>query len=293
MIKNIPFKGGGVNGIAEIGASSVLEKGGLLKSVERIAGTSAGAINAALFTVDYTTDELHDILMKLDFTTFLDRTNIIVETGEILSPRHGLHSGDFFRNWIEKLISAKTNVAFSTFRDLHDLDFPDLSIVTNYVNEGDVVICNYNSTPDVIVSEAVRASMSIPIIFDRFIFSKGFNAGQAFQDGGLQLNYPISLFDGYPEDETIGFFLHDTGNTQPPINIDSIFQYARATFESIMNAQNAQFFHCARWVKQTIVIDNLGISATDFDINNSDKTKLYESGILCANNYLSNLKSSL
>ncbi len=281
MIKNLPFRGGGVLCAADIGALTVLNGKGMLSSVERVAGTSAGAFMGALFTVGYTPDQLYQIMLALDFMSFLDSTNIFKETGEILSERHGLHSGDFFQHWIENLIAAKTR-PLATFRDLHEEGLPDLSIVTNYVNEGDIVVCNYQSTPDVIVSEACRASMSIPIIFDRFVFTKGFNPTQGFQDGGLQLNYPISLFDGYPEEETLGLFLHDVQNKQPPIVIDGLLSYGRATFESIMNAQNAIFFNTAKWVRQTIVIDNLGISATNFAISVMDKSRLYNSGINCA-----------
>ena len=47
-IKNLVFKGGGVLGIAYAGAIKVLEDKQILGQIERVAGTSAGAITAAL-----------------------------------------------------------------------------------------------------------------------------------------------------------------------------------------------------------------------------------------------------
>ena len=44
--KNLVFQGGGVKGIAYGGALDVLDKKGILKNIIRVAGTSAGAINA-------------------------------------------------------------------------------------------------------------------------------------------------------------------------------------------------------------------------------------------------------
>jgi NTE family protein len=287
MYKNIVFKGGGVLGIAYVGALKVLSEKGLLNSVERIAGTSAGAIFATLLTVGYSPDELDDIMSGLNFKSFEDG-NLIGEVEGVLSSRHGLHRGKFFEQWIEKLIFDKTKVPFSTFKDLHDLSYPTLSTVTTYLNEGDVIICNYQSTPDVIVSEAVRASMSIPLFFDRFIFTKGFNSTQAFVDGGEILNYPISLFNGYPDEDTIGLFLHDIQNVQPPLIIDSMVDFAKANFEATLASGNAEFFNNSKYVKQTILIDSLGISATNFGLSDADKLKLYNSGTDAANKYFLN-----
>ena len=46
--KNLVFEGGGVKGIAYIGAMQVLKDKGILPAIERVGGTSAGAINATL-----------------------------------------------------------------------------------------------------------------------------------------------------------------------------------------------------------------------------------------------------
>ena len=47
QFKNLVFKGGGVKGIAYIGAISAIEEMGLLGGVQRTCGTSSGAIMAA------------------------------------------------------------------------------------------------------------------------------------------------------------------------------------------------------------------------------------------------------
>jgi NTE family protein len=48
QFRNLVFEGGGVKGIAYAGAIEVLEKESILSDIKRVAGTSAGAITAAL-----------------------------------------------------------------------------------------------------------------------------------------------------------------------------------------------------------------------------------------------------
>ena len=56
--KNLVFEGGGVKGIAYVGALEVLEKEGILQDVERVAGTSAGAMMAVLVGLRYSVAEV-------------------------------------------------------------------------------------------------------------------------------------------------------------------------------------------------------------------------------------------
>ena len=55
--KNLVFKGGGVRGIAYVGALKYLYENGLTRSLERVAGTSAGAITAINVGVRAPADE--------------------------------------------------------------------------------------------------------------------------------------------------------------------------------------------------------------------------------------------
>ncbi|MFT6039090.1 MAG: NTE family protein, partial [Candidatus Azotimanducaceae bacterium] len=70
--RNLIFEGGGVKGVAYLGALEALEKKGITAAIDRIGGTSAGAINAVLLGLNYTNDEARDILWGLDFNAFKD-----------------------------------------------------------------------------------------------------------------------------------------------------------------------------------------------------------------------------
>src|SRR5579864_920356 len=51
--QNLVFEGGGVRGVAYAGALDVLDRAGILSQIQAVAGTSAGAITAALVALGY------------------------------------------------------------------------------------------------------------------------------------------------------------------------------------------------------------------------------------------------
>ena len=70
-LKNLIFEGGGVKGIAYIGAIEELQAKGIIKQIERVGGTSAGAINAVLIGLNYSVEDTKEILWKLNFNNFM------------------------------------------------------------------------------------------------------------------------------------------------------------------------------------------------------------------------------
>ena len=65
------FEGGGVKGIAFAGAIQAAEEAGV-KEWKNIAGTSAGAITAALLAVGYTAAEIRAALEDTEYARFAD-----------------------------------------------------------------------------------------------------------------------------------------------------------------------------------------------------------------------------
>lgn len=98
------FEGGGIKGIAYVGALQVLAARGILGQVTAVAGTSAGAITACLVAAGYTPDELGTIMRALDLTAF--------EDGGFEGPirvveKYGWYRGDAFLSWLRTRISGK------------------------------------------------------------------------------------------------------------------------------------------------------------------------------------------
>ena len=106
--KNLIFEGGGVKGIAYVGALQELETRQIMKNIKRVGGTSAGAINAVLLALGYDLKTTLKILTDLDFNKFMDDSWGFVRDTDRLISDFGWYKGDFFRDWIGDRIRDKT-----------------------------------------------------------------------------------------------------------------------------------------------------------------------------------------
>src|SRR5437870_613228 len=102
---DLVFEGGGVKGIALVGAYSMLEEKGYVP--HNVAGSSAGAIVAALVAAGYSAGELHDILTETKFSQFEDAgwEKHILALGAPISilKDHGIYRGKQFHDWLSTL----------------------------------------------------------------------------------------------------------------------------------------------------------------------------------------------
>src|SRR5215207_2701070 len=106
---DLVFEGGGLKGIALVGAYSVLEERGYRP--QNIAGTSAGAIVAALLAAGYTAAELRQTIMECDFNSLKDRARknwlpILPRIVSILKDR-GIYEGEAFLEWMVGRLERK------------------------------------------------------------------------------------------------------------------------------------------------------------------------------------------
>ena len=188
---NLVFEGGGVKGIAYIGVLDVLADREIISGIQRIGGTSAGAINAILLGIGFTSKETKDILWSLNFNDFMDDSWGVVRDTNRLIEKFGWYKGDYFRNWIGKLIKEKTGNSESTFADIEAMkdkrNFKSLYFMGTNLSTSFTEVFSAEHTPRTCVADAVRISMSIPLFFA----AKRCIRGDVYVDGGVLDNYPI------------------------------------------------------------------------------------------------------
>ncbi len=206
-IRNLVLKGGGPKAIVYIGALKKweqIQREKALGEIERVAGTSAGAITAGLYALGYTGEELEKDLASINVMSFLDNENIdkmleeyrsdggvlekvkalkqrgangermIFDIIDALGSKRGLCSGDKFEEIIGGLIQKKTEDRNFTLGDLNkavssEKSCKKLCIVTLDINKEKpqlVVLSSDNpSHRNIRVLDAIRAAMGIPIVF--------------------------------------------------------------------------------------------------------------------------------
>ena len=326
--RNLVFEGGGVKGIAYVGAMQVLEDKGILPKIERVGGTSAGAINATLFALGFTNSETRSIMKKLDFNDFMDDSFGFFRDSERLLNKFGWYKGDFFYKWISGHIKKKLGNPDATFRDLKEKGRPDLYVYGTNLSTRFGEVFSFEHTPGARIADAVRISMSIPLFFAAVRNARD----DVYVDGGVLNNYPVKLFDrkkyvskakmalkrNYYENEnkvflkkhpasspyafnkeTLGLRLDSKqeigvfryGAEKQHYEIDSFIDYAKALMATIMDSQGNTHLHGDDW-QRTVYIDTLGVGTTDFDLSNKKKKELEDSGAKGAREYLKWFNSS-
>ncbi len=204
LVADLALEGGGVKGIGLVGAVSVLAEAGY--RVARVAGTSAGAIAAALIAAlskaggPGGVHALQGYLNDLTFTEFMQPEGKVHEfldhhfgnAGEklvdaaVLTHRMGVYDGDFLATWLRPILQQH---GVRTFADLRittaedpGMSLPEnrryrLVVHTSDITRGQLVHLPWDygaygvppDTQDVV--EAVRASMSIPFFFEPVTFT--------------------------------------------------------------------------------------------------------------------------
>lgn len=325
QFRNLVFEGGGVKGIAYIGAMQVLSQRGLLEGIQRVGGTSAGAINALIFALGYGIREQRDILDSTDFRQFMDDSFGIIRDIRRLARRFGWHKGDFFSHWVGGLVKNQLGNEHATFGDLKRAGRPDLYVIGTNLSTGYSETFSFERFPDMPLVTAVRISMSIPLFFAAKRLEP---ENDVFVDGGVMLNYPVKLFDrekyidmgdeadaaryvDYYNRENAEFLL-DRPDRSPYVynrqtlglRLDTAEEIALFRYnEPRPGKQISSFTQYARALitaimqvqenqhlhsddwQRTLYINTLDVKATDFHLADKTKNALVREGIKGAENY--------
>ena len=286
---NAVLKGGGVKGIALTGALAVAEEQGW--TWQSVAGTSAGAITAALLAAGYTAPEVHTIINDLDFNDFKERGSII--PGMSVIRKEGMYKGDYVIALMDRLLGQKLGKAAVTFRDLPvqlRVVSTDLTHKRELVFPDDLAGAPYN-LPDpqsFLVSHAVRASMSIPLFFEPYELTLPSGEKATLVDGGMLSNYPIGLFNPgqgvTAQVPTFGLFLQAPadGPTEPT---GSLSEFLHALVTTTLEGRDNRDLQDQSYAR-SIFIDTGVYTTTEFDIDQAGKDWLYQSGRKAATAFL-------
>ncbi|KAK3791651.1 hypothetical protein RRG08_050604 [Elysia crispata] len=196
--ENLIFEGGGVKGLALIGAVKCLEELGIRQKIRRFAGTSAGAITATMVAMGYPYEDLMEFWSGDIESLFSDHSWGYLSLLPNLLSKFGWNPGKRITEYMGKKIAAKSKKKDPdmTFYDIYREMKVELCIVVTNVNQMSTIYCHPKTTPDMPIREALRMSISIPGVFTAPIHNYH---GQTdiFVDGGVLCNYPIHCFDGW------------------------------------------------------------------------------------------------
>lgn len=196
---------GAARGIAHLGVLRTLEKYKL--PVDFIAGSSMGALVGALYACGI------DVNFLIKFANEL-RTKSWVD---LCMPRTGLISGKKVETMLQMLTRNRT---------FDQLKIPFAAVTTD-IERGEAVVIKEGN-----VAAAVRASISIPVIFKPVRMD-----GRLLVDGGVVDRVPVSVVREMGADMVIAVDVNRYAEFQPVVNIvDVMFQTLDIMERKILSA---------------------------------------------------------
>ena len=221
----ICFAGGGIKGVAHVGALKALEEENI--KFDFISGTSSGSIVAVLYSIGYTADEIYEIFKKYNKKiNYFELKNIFKLIYGIIIKRKMIITGLNSGKKIEKLINQECSK-----KDINNINQKNKKLLIPSVNlcNGKIIIFSsiknrsiysdkiiYNNNYN--IGKVVRASCSYPGIFEPMPFKNEY-----LIDGGIRENVPWKELKENGVNKVISIVFQNEIEKKEKINIiDSI-----------------------------------------------------------------------
>ncbi|XVN41737.1 MAG: patatin-like phospholipase family protein [Rickettsia endosymbiont of Argas persicus] len=222
-IEYIAFSGGGSKGAIYSGAYEAVKKAGIIDGVKAVAGSSAGAITAAIVAFGTTPERFEEISKNTNLQSLLGEKGFsagVIQLNKDGKPLYDLldktikeNIGNFLQRpdiinikddeILDELKERYKNNGKIYFKDLSllrkydPINYKDLVVTAVQQDTGKLTIFNSFDTPNVETALACRASASIPLVFEPVEID-----GEKYVDGGYLDNIPTKYFkDNEPEFE--------------------------------------------------------------------------------------------
>jgi NTE family protein len=289
-------EGGGVRGIGLVGAVDALAAAGY--RFPRVAGTSAGAIVAALVAALQAAGEpltrLAEIMRSLDYRKFLDRNLIghvpLIGGGLSLLATDGVYRGAYLEHLLAGLLG---DLGVRTFGDLRTGEEPEQFAWSLVVTASDLSrrrlvripwdLDSYGIDPNEFpVARAVHASTAIPYVYEPVRVR-----GATWVDGGLLSSFPVALFDrAQPRWPTFGIRLSARPGIPPTHPVHGPVSLGIAAIETLVSNQDNAYIDDPCTVRRTIFVPAEEVSPIDFDITAEQRDALYQRGLVAGQEFL-------
>lgn len=272
---NCVFGGGGIRGMCYIGALQAIEEFDI--SLESVAGSSVGAVFAALYAIGYTKEEIKEFFLDFNFNMFRD-----INLGFF---SNSISKGEIFLDWLrekigQKYFGEKYKQGASKVR-FKDID-KNLYILALDINTNKPFIFSKETTPNEEIACAVRASASLPGLMEPITYGNSI-----LVDGDLIKSWPAwKVFKKFntSSNRLLEFRLEGSRESD---EIKNPMDFASSILNTIwyLSTSNVLDLNCKNDKYDYIVMDTKDVIIFDFAMSNEDKEKLIDIGYLASKKY--------
>ena len=201
----VALAGGGLKGLAHIGALQALEELGV--KIEYLSGTSSGSIFASFYAMGYSVEEIKEKTMThYKILTKIEKTPLFIAGATYLTSGvakiEGLISGENIENLVKTMSKDKP------ITNMNQIEIPFAITTVDTISTKECIFLSKKIDKentdeidyiyDAPVATATRASMSFPGIYTPCQYGK-YN----FIDGGTKDNLPVQILKDMGADKVI------------------------------------------------------------------------------------------
>lgn len=181
---HLVFSGGSTRAIAFIGSVRLLQERGDVPYLRKVCGSSAGALISLMLVTGYDADEMQE--WATEKLTKMGANQI--ELDDILDMYFamGIDKGERLTAFLGEVLFQRFGCHDMSFRDLYDKTKKHLIVCVSNVTKSVPEYLSHETTPELSVVTAVRASMCLPVFFAPVVIH-----GMLYADGGLFENLPL------------------------------------------------------------------------------------------------------
>lgn len=270
MIENLVLSGGSIKGITYLGLIKALyENDKFYNNIKCFAGASVGSIFSTFLSLKIPYENL-EYFLDTDFSQLfhLDIEDLI--------EHHGLDNGKMIMELFEKVLGEDKDI---TFKKAYEKTNKRLIISATCLTNYNIEYFDYISHPNLKITQAVRASISIPFIFTSVNLND-----KIYIDGATLEPLPISLFD---KDKTLGIWIVDKNHNHGyQGDLSSIQGFIYNFFICIKRRLDILNNLEEKYNILKIVLEN--VSFLDFDMNIDKKKEILNIGYETISKYIQN-----
>ena len=309
---DLVLEGGGVKGIALVGAATALDEAGW--RFARVAGSSAGSLVGAVIAAMQQAGEpmtrVDEIMRMLDYSRMLDRRAVpkalrwwpLAANGWGLMFHLGMYRGHYMTEWARGVLG---DLGVNTFADFA-FDDPGSALAPEQsyrllVTASDLSrqrlmflpwdLASYGvEATGYPVARAVRASAAIPFMFEPVRLQSSFGVS-TLADGSLLRSYPIAVFDrqdGKPSRwPTLGIRLSSPSSERAPAKpVTGLLSLVQSLIYTTVDSTQVRHVSDDADVERTIFAKPRGVRWTDFDLTAEQQQTLFDSGYAAGRKYV-------
>lgn len=269
------ISGGGINGIAIVGAISEFSKYYNINEIKEIIGVSVGSIIAILIAVGYKMNEIENLFEEIEMNKFTeyDLENVFYS--------YGIDSGEMSKRLLKAVVANKKYDVGLTFKQLYEKRNIKLIITVTNLTLGRAEFLCIDNHPNMSIVDAVRISMSFPLMYTPVEYEKNM-----YIDGGVLAPYPIEYFEG--AEDVIGFLINRSGNRE--YETDSLEKYLYSLLFIILDVYQDK--HYIGYEDNTVFMEKKDLieNVLSFNLTREIKKDLMEKGKKCFVKYIANKK---